>query len=172
MPFGCVPAGPIKPMVVSVPTKTQARNQSLLRSLLWVSVVMEDPISLTPLQWEMVLAMHNKEQEVSHSDALLILARLAASMLVQVEAVAAPVEVEAAVVAAAEEAPVSNRTLDAEEDVDAVAEEVAVEATAAVEDAAVVEVASAVVETVFAVLIETTVLTLAVEVTHAAAPHS
>ena len=169
MPFGCVPAGLIKPMVVSVPTKTQARNQSLLRSLLWVSVVMEDPISLTPLQWEMVLAMHNKEQEVSHSDALLILARLAASMLVQVEAVAAPVEVEAVVVAAAEEAPVSNRTLDAVEDVAAAVEE---EDLAVGEDAAVAEVASAVVETVFAVLIETTVLTLAVEVTHAAAPHS
>ena len=169
MPFGCVPAGLIKPMVVSVPTKTQARNQSLLRSLLWVSVVMEDPISLTPLQWEMVLGTHNKEQEVSHSDALLILARLAASMLVQVEAVAAPVEVEAAVVAAAEEAPVSNRTLDAVEDVAAAVEE---EDLAVGEDAAVAEVASAVVETVFAVLIETTVLTLAVEVTHAAAPHS
>ena len=111
--------------------------------------------------------MRSKELVGSRSDALPILARPVASTVeaLEVAKAAAPVVEE---VVAVEEALASNRMLDAVEDAAAVvvvAAVVAVEAVAAEEEASVVE-------TAFAVLIETNVLTLAVEATHAAAPLS
>ena len=104
------------------------------------------------------------------SDVLPILVRLAASM-VEVAVVtkgAAPVVEDLEDVVALEEALASNRMLDAVEDAAVVAVVVAAAVVDAVVAAEATEEAS-VVETAFVVLIETTVLNHAVEVTHAAA---
>jgi hypothetical protein len=101
------------------------------------------------------------------SDVLPILVRLAASM-VEVAVVtkgAAPVVEDLEDVVALEEALASNRMLDAA----AVAVVVAAAVVDAVVAAEATEEEASVVETAFAVLIETTVLTRAVEVTHAVA---
>ena len=103
------------------------------------------------------------------SDVLPILVRLAASM-VEVAVVtkgAAPVVEDLEDVVALEEALASNKMLDA--DADAVAVVVAAAVVDAVVAAEATEEEASVVETAFAVLIETTVLTRAVEVTHAVA---
>ena len=105
------------------------------------------------------------------SDVLPILVRLAASM-VEVAVVtkgAAPVVEDLEDVVALEEALASNRMLDAVEDAAVVAVVVAAAVVDAVVAAEATEEEASVVETAFAVLIETTVLTRAVEVTHAAA---
>ena len=81
---------------------------------------------------------------------------------------AAPVVQDLEDVVALEEALASNRMLDAA----AVAVVVAAAVVDAVVAAEATEEEASVVETAFAVLIETTVLNLAVEATHAAAPLS
>ena len=103
------------------------------------------------------------------SDVLPILVRLAASMVevVVVTKAAAPVVEDLEHVVALEEALASNKMLDA--DADAVAVVVAAAVVDAVVAAEATEEEASVVETVFVVLIETTVLNHAAEVTHAAA---
>ena len=105
------------------------------------------------------------------SDVLPILVRLAASMVevVVVTKAAAPVVEDLEHVVALEEALASNKMLDADADADAVAVVVAAAVVDAVVAAEATEEEASVVETVFVVLIETTVLNHAAEVTHAAA---